>query len=68
MIVNFEMNPATATEEMGWDYEEIDVSEFLRQEFTPGCRVDFLPVDQELGTEWRRGTRIYSWERFPLFC
>ena len=45
-----------SNQEMGWDYEEVDVSEFLQQEFSPGCRVDFLPVDPEQGSDWRRGT------------
>ena len=41
---------ATA-DELGWEYDEVDVSYFLRDEFPAGCTVDAWD-----GVTWRRAS------------
>ncbi|CAE7244667.1 unnamed protein product [Symbiodinium sp. CCMP2592] len=42
----------------GWDYEEVDVTRFLKHEFPPGAHVDALH-----GSRWRKGLVVDQMEK-----
>ena len=46
----------------GWDYEEVDVTAFLKNEFPLGAQVDALR-ETEADSRWRRGTVVKQMER-----
>ena len=46
----------------GWDYEEVDVTSFLKNEFPPGAQVDALH-ETEADSRWRRGIVVKQTER-----
>ncbi|CAE7244695.1 unnamed protein product [Symbiodinium sp. CCMP2592] len=46
----------------GWDYEEVDVTAFLKNEFPPGAQVDALH-ETEADSRWRKGIVVKQTEK-----
>ena len=46
----------------GWDYEEVDVTAFLKDQFPPGAQVDALH-ETEADSRWRKGIVVKQMEK-----
>ena len=46
----------------GWDYEEVDVTAFLKNEFPLGAQVDALH-ETEADSSWRKGIVVKQMEK-----
>ena len=46
----------------GWDYEEVDVTAFLKDQFPPGAQVNALH-ETEADSRWRKGIVVKQMEK-----